>query len=160
VTPDVWHHVAFSGNQSSGGTVYVDGAAVEMDRTIGAWPGPTDPIQTPSATQVIISGSYPAAPRYFKGQLNELRVWHEARTQAQIQANRSMSLNPLAPENSNLRGYWPFRDNLNDQVNGYISSPNPNPSSAPQLLAISDQDSPLTNTQKDSDGDGLGDICD
>jgi hypothetical protein len=57
----------------------------------------------------------------FKGQLDEVRVWNVARTQAEIQANIPRELRGTEP---GLVGYWKFDEGSGDTA--YDSSPNNN----------------------------------
>jgi hypothetical protein len=54
---------------------------------------------------------------YFDGQMNEIRIWSEARTQSEIMTNKDIELIGNEP---NLQGYWKLNGNALD------SSPNGN----------------------------------
>lgn len=54
---------------------------------------------------VINAGYDDEDERWFEGDLDEVRVWTEARSQAQIQANMRRAVDPTLPQ---LRGYWRF----------------------------------------------------
>lgn len=89
-----WHHVAFTVD-ASGGNIYVDGVL----STNKAWVG-------------IPGGQNSAAPLYFGhgpapaqyvGLLDEVTLWNQALTQAQIQTNMNRGLTGLE---TNLIGYY------------------------------------------------------
>ena len=91
-----WHHVAITYDQTTF-RLYIDGALE---------------VQSPATGQLAVT-TYPLsvgkkAPQngdYFKGQIDECRVWNVARTQAQIQATMSKA---LSGAESGLVVYWPF----------------------------------------------------
>ncbi|MBI3843631.1 MAG: LamG domain-containing protein [Planctomycetes bacterium] len=58
-----------------------------------------------------VPGFYPAQ---FDGQIDELRIWRTARTQSEIQANRSSEITPT----SDVVGCWRFNGDAIDLVSG------------------------------------------
>jgi hypothetical protein len=74
-TPNTWHHVAFTYDGDKG-RLYVDGVHVDSTNNPSKWSG-----KIPDATSVGFIGSR------FNGNLDEVRVWSVARTEAQIKAN-------------------------------------------------------------------------
>ena len=57
----------------------------------------------------------------FNGNIDELRIWNVARTQAQLQANRSVLLPGNEP---NLVGYWNFDEGTGDVIHDKTSGNN------------------------------------
>ena len=51
---------------------------------------------------------------YFKGEIDEVRVWNTTRTQAEIQANPNQK---LTGKEQGLVGYWNFEESTGDKVN-------------------------------------------
>lgn len=110
VSLNAWHHVAgtFDGSALR---LYVDGV---LKRTmpftgtikqtpviaprIGAW---ADPVQGPD--------------RYFKGNIDEVRVWHRALSQTEIAANMNNHIDTATVVG--LAGYWRFNEGAGTTVN-------------------------------------------
>jgi len=95
---DLWQHVAVSFNHGTL-TIYVNG----IQET------PIDSLTTPVATSAPLVFS--AWTRYYRGLLDEIRVWNVARTIGQIQYGMTREINPAEP---GLVGYWRFNDGSGD----------------------------------------------
>jgi hypothetical protein len=78
-----WHHIAFTVD-GDGGKIYVDGVI----RTNRFWMGPPQP--TTQASPVFLGSLY-------AGLLDEVTIWNEALTLAQIKANMSRGLTGFEP---------------------------------------------------------------
>ena len=81
ISANSWHHVAVTFTFAGGPiAAYVNGSPVS-----GAWyaGGPTDPA-TANDYALRIGMAYPGYPQYFKGLIDEVRIWNEALTAAQI----------------------------------------------------------------------------
>ncbi len=95
-----WHHVAVSKNGSAV-TLYVDGK-LDNTGTVGG---------APSVNQtdigVLFNGGIREADSYFNGDLDEVRIWSDVRTQAEIQANMHKS---LVGSEANLVAYYAMSD--------------------------------------------------
>ncbi|MDP5170861.1 MAG: LamG domain-containing protein [Bacteroidia bacterium] len=95
-----WHHVAASKNGSSI-TLYVDGV-LDNTGTVGG---------SPSVNQTDIGVLYNGGTRepdsYFTGDLEEIRVWSDVRTQAEIQAYMHKE---LTGSEGNLLAYYQMSD--------------------------------------------------
>lgn len=128
-----WHHLAHVFGSSIGGQkIYVDGQLVasgnkgisDFDRQDG----------------IVIGYSWDAQPKYFKGQIAEVRVWKKARTQTQIQAEMNKTLTGNEPD---LLAYWPLRDasaqdyTANGNNGNIIGSPQTVPFDKVQVLTAS-----------------------
>ncbi len=111
-----WHHVAASISSGGSVTLYLDGA-VYGTATIPAIPLPV------TDTGLLGLGTPVGNAGYaLNGLLDEVRVWHGVRTQAEIVANMSAELHGYE---AGLSGYWRF-DGL---------SPNPTDSSVNGLTS-------------------------
>jgi len=81
ISPNSWYHVAVTFTFAGGPiAAYVNGSPVS-----GAWyaGGPTDPA-TANDYALRIGMAYPGYPQYFKGLIDEVRIWNEALTATQI----------------------------------------------------------------------------
>ena len=97
-----WHHVAVVWESAFGGVanakLYVDG---ELEKISSSSP---EIVKTASDNDVSIGFQ---GNKYFEGEIDEVRIWNEARTETQIQANSFISLNSK-PET--LEAYFTFDD--------------------------------------------------
>lgn len=94
-----WHHVAFSfDNNTKIGKLYLDGTNVST-RTFGG--------SLLASTQARISNNTWGGGDYFKGSLDEVRIWNVARTQSEIQSNYKSIINTST---SGLLAYYNFDD--------------------------------------------------
>jgi len=92
-----WFHIA--GVKNSGNmTLYVNGVSVATATITGNIYTNNDP---------LIIGNYDGYSQYFDGQMDELRIWNDARTQSEISANMSSELNG---NESNLVAYYKFNE--------------------------------------------------
>jgi len=92
VTPNRWSHVAVTGNGTSY-TFYISGREISGTLT-GSYQSP------PSATAPMHLGAwYDGADRSFSGQMDEVRIWNVARSEAQIQTNMLRTLDPASETN-------------------------------------------------------------
>ncbi|NCS18130.1 MAG: LamG domain-containing protein, partial [Microcystis aeruginosa G13-12] len=107
-----WHHVAHVFGASVGGQqIYVDGQLVASgSRTISDF-----------NWQDKISIGYSADSGYFKGEIDEVRVWNVAKTQAQIQTYYNRN---LTGKEQGLAGYWKFDETSGNTVNDLSSNNN------------------------------------
>jgi len=125
---------------------------------------PFYPAAVAGANSALIGDGYTTG---FAGQIDEVRVWNTARTQAEIQANRNAR---LAGTELGLAGYWPFEEGAGTStadgtaagnagtlgtggtIPSWIDSfaPFENP-----LLVIEDVAQSITLDGTDADGDAL-----
>lgn len=92
-----WAHIAFVYDAAAQQVrLYADGALVHT--------GTSAPGTTSNAPLEI--GGRPTQAQHFKGQIDEVRVWGDARTAAEIGA----SFRGEASDQTDLRGYWTFED--------------------------------------------------
>jgi hypothetical protein len=94
---DVWFHVAFRYTAATGEQVLLVNGVLDAQARSAAL--------TPSSTVLWIGGA--GSVNYFQGVITEVRLWHEARTNAQIQTNLYRR---LSGQEQNLAGYWPLNE--------------------------------------------------
>ncbi len=97
-----WHHIAGvfdrSGNKL---LIYIDGVYNNEVSTSSS-------ITINNSThKVAIGENLEATGRYFKGQIDEVRIWNDVRTQAEITANMNTELTGSEP---NLVAYYQFNE--------------------------------------------------
>lgn len=111
-----WHHVAVVVDSTSGQKVYVDGTLMASGTKASSdfnWDGCLDI----GVESNVLSSTQP----YFKGNLYEVRLWNEVRTQAEIQENMHTL---LAGTETNLSAYFRFDEEYTTTItdrtgNGY-----------------------------------------
>ncbi|MEG3972879.1 DUF4347 domain-containing protein, partial [Microcoleus sp. T2B6] len=91
-----WHHVAAVYNGSTM-SLYIDGVLQGTLNGVAAIPTNT--------FDVLIGANQEVTGRNFNGQIDEVRVWNTARTQAQIQGSINQNIDP---NTAGLLGYWKF----------------------------------------------------
>ena len=100
----VWTHVAVVYKPStSTAKMYINGQEVSLNTTAGTI-GTT--LQS-TATPFYIGCRSGATPLYFKGSIDEVRVWNLVRSQAQIQADMD---NAISASSSGLINYYNFNE--------------------------------------------------
>ena len=111
-----WHHLAvtYSGTNVTDALLYVDG---ELETTSSS---SAQSINTASGNDVNIGGNSPDN-NYFQGDIEEVRLWSEARSQANIRENMHLT---LVGNETNLSGYWQFNESNGISVSDYLSSGN------------------------------------
>jgi murein DD-endopeptidase MepM/ murein hydrolase activator NlpD len=129
-----WHHVAITRNTSTGNgltTIYIDG----VQDTSGLFSIAS--IGNPFALTVGVEGGPGSLnPRAFRGDLDDLRLWNIARSQAEIQEKMNVR---LQGNETGLAGYWNFDEgegqivgdgspyHTNGQLGSYPSSDDGDP---------------------------------
>jgi VCBS repeat-containing protein len=107
VADGTWHHVAASYDAGSGAArLYVDGVAETA--TLGYSAGAANPNPAINAPLVVGIDRVSSSQQALTGSIDEVRVWNDVRTQAEIVANMSR---PLAGTESGLVGAWRFEEN-------------------------------------------------
>ena len=120
LTAGKWYHVAgvVSGGQV---TIYIDGVSVKT--------GAAAPLSA-NSDPMTIGRDYTPTPRYFNGSFDEVRIWNDVRTQAEIQANMFTELTPASE--TNLVAYYQCNESsgttLTDSKNSYNGTVSGSPS--------------------------------
>ena len=96
LTSGIWYHVAGVRNGTTM-TLYLNGKSVATS-TISS-----NSISVNSGSLDI--GYFPSYGQYFDGQIDEVRIWNDARTEAEIKANMYSELSGLE---NNLAAYYPM----------------------------------------------------
>jgi Concanavalin A-like lectin/glucanases superfamily/Secretion system C-terminal sorting domain/The GLUG motif len=94
LTAGTWYHIA-AVDSSGTHILYVNGAKVPLTGTAITVQSNTDPL--------TIGLDYLPAPRYFDGEISEVRIWNIARSQPQIQSTMNSTL--MGTE-AGLAAYW------------------------------------------------------
>lgn len=92
-----WHHVAGVYDSAAGMLqLYVNGDLTDELATAVT-------IESNEAFTFLMGGEGPGLARHFDGVIDEVRIWAEARTDCEINANMHRR---LRGDEANLRGYW------------------------------------------------------
>ncbi len=111
---DRWHHVAHVFGQSVGGQrLYIDGELVAS--------GPKSKSDFGSHDAVYVGYSADAANHKFRGQIAEVRIWKQTRSQTSIRNNRYLQ---LTGNELDLIGYWRMGAILDGTVLDFSPSKN------------------------------------
>ncbi len=105
-----WVHIAAVVDASKGMQLYVNGKLRADEATDSR----------PSAA-IVLSASFGSATNTLNGQLDEVRIWNVARTQAEIQANLNQS---LTGNESGLVDYWRFDEGSGTTVTDQTTNRN------------------------------------
>lgn len=81
--PNTWNHVAFSYDPSNSYyKCYINGVERTLTNSVGS---PNTPVIT--STSPLVLGKRSNSSMYFKGKIDEVRLWNSIRTEAEIRAN-------------------------------------------------------------------------
>ncbi len=107
--PDTWYHLAATYDGATA-HVFVNGKAVGSATASGVVPL--------DASALLVGRGDPeySGGEYFDGALDEIRIWNQARSQAEIQA---MATVPLAGKETGLVAYWNFDEGQARDVSGH-----------------------------------------
>jgi len=129
-----WHHWAGVFEQGVGRKIYKDGVLVEQVANLSNYTG----------SDILQIGNLPWDGAFkFGGQIDDVRVWDDVRTPAEIQANMDNTLTGTEP---NLVGYWKFEDNTGTTAVDSASSNNGTLTGDMTWPFTTKQNTPLTDT--------------
>ncbi len=125
ISDNDWHHVAYSYNAGTQSlTLYIDGEAIVANATSN------QSISSFSVNADIFIGGYASGPNnYFAGAMDNVRIWDDVRTAAEIAGNRLYS---YPQDDSNLAGIYTLGAIDGNQVY------NDGPGNAEDLTAFGD----------------------
>ncbi|MEZ4956853.1 MAG: LamG-like jellyroll fold domain-containing protein [Saprospiraceae bacterium] len=121
ITDGQWHHIAVvldntNGSNLNNTTLYVDGKAEAISSSSNL----TNTINTDASGTLTIGRDMQG--RYFQGEIDEARVWENARTDQEIRENMHLT---LTGSETGLVAYYQFDDDNSsaiDWVGGYTGS--------------------------------------
>jgi|GEM_PF-4778886 len=108
-----WYHVAATHNGANSTlTLYLNGVLVGTAQTPSGMTNSGDPLH-------LGKWNDPYSNRYFKGSLDEVRIWNVQLTQAQIQAGMYQEIDPAT---TGLQAYYKFSEGIADGNNTAITT--------------------------------------
>ncbi len=113
LSENTWYHVAAT----------YDGAMMRLflDGTEVGSTAKTGTLTTNSAVGAFIGANPPVIDNPWKGEIDEVRIWNTARTQAQIQANGSSE---LTGNEAGLQAYYQFNEGSGQTINDQAGNNN------------------------------------
>ncbi|MFN6537982.1 MAG: LamG-like jellyroll fold domain-containing protein [Nostoc sp. EkiNYC01] len=103
---NIWHHVAYTYDGTTN-KIYIDGVLQGSQAITGTLGVNNEPISIGRE----VSSSTNAYT--FKGNIDEVRIWNQARSQSEIQANINRQ---LSGQEAGLAGYWKFNEGASTTV--------------------------------------------
>ncbi|MEM1324795.1 MAG: LamG-like jellyroll fold domain-containing protein [Bacteroidota bacterium] len=101
-----WHHFAMVKSSDNRIYLYIDGVLQGNSNPIGDF--------GTNVYDVILGYNAPTSPRYYDGQLDEIRLWNIARTGTEIQNNKDVE---LTGSETGLIAYYDFNQGVADGDN-------------------------------------------
>ncbi|MCK4388118.1 MAG: S8 family serine peptidase [Dehalococcoidia bacterium] len=101
-----WHHIAWTWQSSDGGTKLLRDGIEVYSGTLKAGGAPNPANLIVGQEQDSYGGGF-QAEQAFLGEMDEVRIWNDVRTQTEIQDNM---YSELAGNESGLAGYWKFNE--------------------------------------------------
>ena len=156
---DIWRHIAIS-RQGGTATIFIDGVFKQS----GTVPSTLLNVSSNGAylgqDQDAVCGGFDAA-QSLTGQMDELRVWNYARSEAEIQSTMHLS---LSNNHLGLRGYWRMDEGSGQIVSdatlgGFDGTLGKTSTVAGDDPAWVSSSAPITGAI-DTDSDGITDGCD
>ena len=105
MTTNQWNHVAVTRDASNNVVLYINGNSSSNARQI---------TENGNSALAFAIGAYEAGQSPFNGKIDEVRIWDDARTQAEIKANMHTE---LAGNESNLVAYYKFNESSGTRAN-------------------------------------------
>ena len=118
LTDNAWHHVALNVLRNGNAAVYVDGnrtLAVSAAKVGGI---ASDSLYVGARRGPVVEGEH-TFDRYFKGQVDELRVWNATLNAEFLSKGRRMRLTGTEP---GLAAYYPFEEKSLDSYNQVVTN--------------------------------------
>ena len=154
VTDDVfptkqWVHVAAVNDEQGNAYIYWNGELKASGHVFA-------PLNVARDNNYIGRSNWSSDPAYFKGKMNDVRIWNTARTQTDIKNSLNQE---LTGNEAGLLGYWKFNeetgnvavDSTSANRNGtLINNPTWNTSNLASLTINFGEGSPAPNVQKDN----------
>ncbi len=109
---DQWYHIA-AVNDNGTRKLYVNGEEQTLSGTIQTVASNTNPVR--------IGVDYMSSPRWFDGEIEEVRIWNIALDSIQIREN--MHLN-IPGSKSGLVSYWQFNENTGNSLEDIVEGNN------------------------------------
>lgn len=106
IIPDKWYHVAITATENDSIRLYVNGKEEGTPESIAIPSSTVTQFFFGSKSGFYISPENQPPIDYFKGSLDEVRIWDTALSQATIQHWMNKPLNSSHNEYDNLNGYW------------------------------------------------------
>ena len=138
-----WYHIAGVRKASGSSDLYVDGQLRASDNI---------PVTTPATSSDPLTFGYAGFHQYFRGQIDEVKIWNIARTQSEIQ---SSLYSKLSGNEQGLVGYWDFNENSGNVAYDKTGNSNDANRNTAEWITIDD---PYTGSFTQSGGVVNGDI--
>jgi len=97
-----WYYIAVTVNSSGILTIYVNGNYDNSGSVFSGFPG------------ALVLGRYGGGSQYFKGSIDEVRIWNVSRTQAEIKSDMAGA---VCGNTSGLVAYYPFNQGIAGGIN-------------------------------------------
>ena len=104
LTTSAWYHMAFSVSAGNTGTIYVNGIEATSYST-----RESAEATIPTNSSAMQIGGCSSTERYFQGQLDEVRIWNDIRTETEIRQNMYRELTDPSGE-ANLVAYYKLNE--------------------------------------------------
>jgi gliding motility-associated-like protein len=108
IRDNAWHHVAVVFDVLSNMILYVDGSIDAQASILGV--NAINPVEPLCVGATFVGGQ---AISFFEGRIDEIRLWDERRTPAQLQNRRFNHFNPSGV--TGLVAYWDFNEGAGDR---------------------------------------------
>ena len=117
---NTWYHIAYVVT-STGYSVYVNGGIITDNHSYDGGAVCNGAVLANGSNKIRIGSGGPNAEEYFKGTVDELRIWNVARTSAQIAENYNREI-PTPTSQTGLVAYYDFNQGVVGGDNTGITS--------------------------------------